>query len=562
MVAPPDFSRTFTHWADLARRLFGGDASVTLEELLTSGDPTPLYLLEDAERRNSVACLWEEELAPTRAWLGKPYRLQGQHEIQYHGPFTIRAMTLGELHASPDEVASSALWHRLRTFCSTVAFYEKASLPEHPEWVWAFDGDQPLPLLLRDGRVVWPEHWPWRSNIDSDELSEIFFLNHARVVDGAGRFHLVDAEGRLRFPQGYAYLSAEDGDPPAVEVSDDPAAPACDLITLEGARLNPPGIAVLTNTLQAGHALVQADDAGEVAPFGFINTRGVLVGPQRWFVVHPFADGMAAVQCPENGLWGFLNEQGDEAVPCRFARVENFCVGYAEVWPEENGLHGLIDHQGRYAVEPVANDITCIMPGLYLVTTPDGERHLADMKAGGGLTRLPVDKSLTQREIMGQFWGMPFEGTPRPASAPDDWARDNDIDVLLPPLDSLAHFAGRFNRETTRLDLVAQGLWGMEVRVVRDGQWNNCKLHASDTGVIAWPTYVSQSTFNLAEEAPVMGLEPYPQAAIGIPWSMLEKLEDDTAPAMPKPKTSPWVKALAIVYALMFLWILVSTIVA
>jgi len=94
------------------------------------------------------------------------------------------------------------------------------------------------------------------------------------------------------------------------------------------------------------------------------------------------------------------------------------------------------------------------------------------------------------------------------------------------PQRRLAGLTNLFDKRTGQRDLITAGLWGMRVEIVEDGQWNGWDFKAGDQGMIFLQYPVSASLFNLAVEAPVMGLFGRSDQCLGVAWELLRQVEE------------------------------------
>ena len=87
-----------------------------------------------------------------------------------------------------------------------------------------------------------------------------------------------------------------------------------------------------------------------------IGSQGEPVGTARFSDADGYgfaANGLAAVEDEETGLWGFVDETGSWAVEPAFLRARKFAPnGLAAAQDAETGRWGFVDETGSWAIEP------------------------------------------------------------------------------------------------------------------------------------------------------------------------------------------------------------------
>lgn len=97
-----------------------------------------------------------------------------------------------------------------------------------------------------------------------------------------------------------------------------------------------------------------AGDPGDA--WRVIGSSGEWVGTARFSDADEYgfaANGLAAVEDEETGLWGFVDEAGRWALQPTFLRAREFAPnGLAAAQDAETGLWGFVDETGSWAIEP------------------------------------------------------------------------------------------------------------------------------------------------------------------------------------------------------------------
>ena len=337
----------------------------------------------------------------------------------------------------------------------------------------------------------------------------------------------------------------------------------CDLIRpLSGERVNPPGVKALAGTLESQGALVVNEDDRHPIRLGRVDRRGQLFCGQaveegdlaiqswgcedlRWAAIHDESRGLAAVRCPDTGLWGYVGRRGEVLIPPAFGRAGSFSKVGAVVWPaEDKGLCGLIDQAGKWKILPQWRRIVQESERVMVVQdvddawgalSPTGEvlLPLAPRSVWAALPAVAV----ALQEVAARESKWPLD---RQAQADDaisdgvtaEWRRHWRAAVskaLAAGGDSLAHCAGLFDASTSERDLRTLGLWGQQVRLLADKTEGFLLPRAGEVGRIGAYYPVSLSCFDLRVEVPVNGLPTQPDAAIGIAWADLVLVEPQGA---------------------------------
>ncbi|MBR3333359.1 MAG: WG repeat-containing protein [Clostridia bacterium] len=101
--------------------------------------------------------------------------------------------------------------------------------------------------------------------------------------------------------------------------------------------------------------------------WGFINTKGEIVGEIRWEKIEGFSEEAAVIT--ESGKYGFLNKDGSVLIEPQYADASSFSGGLAAV--KVNGKWGFIDHSNHFVINP------------YYIAASDFKDGLADVCLSG-----------------------------------------------------------------------------------------------------------------------------------------------------------------------------------
>ncbi|MDD2465089.1 MAG: WG repeat-containing protein [Desulfobulbus sp.] len=392
------------------------------------------------------------------------------------------------------------------------------------------------------------------------------------VCNAEGRYGLI----RLRQLQGptpqvvgqwfqscsWAYLSGGNGTGSSIleatcsNVPDDRGELVCDLLDAQdGHRINPPGIKALMGSINYRGAIV-VNEAGFGRfhrVLGRVNRQGVLCNGQtrpsgegsdgtwvvddlRWLEIGSESERLTAVRSAENGLWGYVDQNGAISIAPQFGDVWAFNYGTAEVQPKGSSFWGLINTSGQWVLQPewaylkrwskriiVAEDAklrwgAINAQGKIIVEFRSLDDWMAHPEVIKRLEREEkrrswsenneTGKRLTLVETIAEIYKIEFRKKARQA--------------FLDCSTSLVGVEGIFDADTSERDLKEVGVWGREVRLLRDKTDGILQPGKGETGRIGCSYPVGLSTFDLSVEAPVSGLATQPEAAIGIPWRDLE----------------------------------------
>lgn len=331
----------------------------------------------------------------------------------------------------------------------------------------------------------------------------------------------------------------------------------CDIVSQGQIQLNNPDHRVLAGSLGHSGCVVKSSTGGRRL-VGWLPLENGDCAPERQSVVRQRArlrwadlqgssEGLRPAQQPESRLWGWADDLGAPAIAPRFSRVGHFHHGLAQAsTPEDPKLFGLVNRVGDWMLAPQWAFITWSSPRFMTVLNDAKEWGAMGFRVdengrviGEAAIVLPLQSEEAWSEVFhqqlareAQRRGMVSEPpdmspTDRVMAAIERVAHDRAFQtVQLAKQDSsLARLAGVFDAAGTR-DLMMAGVWCMRVRVLRD-QDKGFRIRAGETGNIFTQYPVSLSTYDLNQEAPVMGLQSAPHAVIGVPWGDLCKVVSD-----------------------------------
>lgn len=256
-----------------------------------------------------------------------------------------------------------------------------------------------------------------------------------------------------------------------------------------------------------------------------MDTDGSLLGELRWRWIDAMQhDRRAAVQDDPSGLWGYIDDTGAVVVPCRFHNAHPFNDGRAFVECSRGdgtcGM-GLINAEGAIVIDPHWKSIDHLRHD-YLVEDFAGQHGILDRDGNVVLEPqtliLDDEDDYDERERrIARAAQRALDAHPRHAEALKHIAAD--------PQRRLAGLTNLFGKRTGERDIMTAGLWSMRVEIVADGEWNGWDFKAGDQGHIFWQYPISASLFNLAEEAPVMGLFGRDDQCFGVAWELLRQVD-------------------------------------
>lgn len=325
----------------------------------------------------------------------------------------------------------------------------------------------------------------------------------------------------------------------------------CDIVSHGQIQLNNPDHRVLAGSLGHSGCIVKSSvsgsrlvgwlplESGDCAPerLPVVRQRAQL----RWADLQGSSEGLRPVQDPESLLWGWADEQAAPAIAPRFAGVGHFHHGLAQASPPEDPKRfGLVNRIGDWMMTPQWAFITWSSP-RFMTVRNDSDLWGAvgfPVDENGGVigeasALLPLQSEEAWLEVFhqqlareAQRRGMESEPpdmsrADRVMAAIESVARDRVFQTVQQAKHeaSLARLAGVFDAAGTR-DLMMAGVWCMRVRVLCD-QDKGFRIRAGETGNVFTQYPVSISTYDLSQEASVMGLQSAPHAVIGVAWGDL-----------------------------------------
>ena len=527
--SPPFSGIAFHQWQALAEDLKSGkrESTASLPDNTTSliyriRSTAPAGGWRAGESWFLAPCLSLEEATALLANLSRPDRNLCSLKLMPANHLEILPTPLVDVLA--DEACRKELQNRLKS----ITPYGDETLPTGGEWVWFVQAQEHWNLWLHEGQLYFPAGWStdkWLENIGPLKSYEGVF----HVTNGQGLAGLADLAGKMRLPCRYRWLSdvshyhhperrLEAQLPEALSEEGD-------LIDLDGRRINPPGIKLLAGTFTAwGQAVVVREGEGNTGLKGLMDIEGRLRGEMRWCWINTMHhDKRAAVQDDTTHLWGYIDADGQLVIPCKFCEAQPFNNGRAFVKSAQEGASGmgLIDTEGQFAIEPRWKSISHLRHD-YLVEDFEGRHAVIDrdgkvLLEPQFLTLDTADEVFDDREQrIARAVQTALDAHPRHAEALRRIAAD--------PQCRLAGLTGLFGKRADERDLMAARLWGMRVAIIEDRQWNGWDFKAGDEGMIFWQYPVSASLFDLAVEAPVMGLFGRNEQCLGVAWELLRHL--------------------------------------
>ena len=357
------------------------------------------------------------------------------------------------------------------------------------------------------------------------------FGNPSTVWSSEGLGGLIDGEGDCLLPCHYAYLSSPHSG--LIEVRKVPLPPVqppvthfdfmqftCDIVDYRtGRQVNPPGISALQDSLCVmGDRFVACREGVDIVDavqprMGFMNANSEWLGRSDWADVLLFNEYLAAVNCPDSGLWGFIDRNGDVAVPPRYADGSFFNDGAAIVpLPKEQAVDDarwvLINTLGE-AISGPWLDIKHGQGDTYLVS--DGANRWGVIHQRGTVLVNPIafapDASEDKRQatLQTRYREQRLQGLV-------------ERFVMLPLAEAVAGLELKRER-----DFFETSLWGKKVNVLHvPAHWQDT-FGPTTQGRIGWSYPASASLFDFDQECPVLlDRELADPLSLGIPWGDLE----------------------------------------
>lgn len=458
--------------------------------------------------RDSYLCLSEGEARMVVDQLRGPSPKVSRLYFKHYLHASHRLITLAEVLASGEH--SQRLQRRLRELTHyPAAAYERANTA-----VFWLDGGTTRNLLFRDDQLIPP------AETNRELLRELDWGKPICVWNSEGLGGVMATDGRFLLPCRYAYLDWNVvGE--WVEASVDPLPDAgsqpghwdflnfrCDVVDIrDGRQVNPSGTPALVNSLAWEYIFVALADrcTAEGRPLlGFMDTDGHWLGAPCWADVLLFNDGMAAVQCPDTGLWGYINRQGETLIPPRFLNSNFFNHGLAFVQkPSSPNDWYAINKQGEIVTGPWR---TIDHGRRNMIVVQDEHNRWALLDTAGQVKLDPqtLPDGLDEDERLQQL---------------DDAYRTQRQALIESLMDApLPQRVAELNPQSER-DLAEIGLWRRAVSVSALPEHWRALIDPNVAPRIGWAYPVSASVFDLAQEAPItFTKQDGATVTIGIPW--------------------------------------------
>lgn len=503
--------------------LAGGFADLTVYRIRSTA---PAGGFRAGESWFLAPCLCPEEAEVLLASLATPRRRHGDLYPLPNNRLEILPTPLSEVLA--DAPSRQDLLERFKSLTP----HQDGTLAEGGEWVWVFEAQQHWALWLEGGQLKGGQlHFPpgWVVDRERGRVGPLEgWRGYLHIYNQEGLAGLANLEGQLLLPCRYRWLGNVGFGRPVLEAQ----TVSCpgdesDLIDLSGHRLNPPGIKLLAGSFDTdGQAVVVRQGSGEAGLKGLMDGAGNLLGDIRWRWIKTPSEGRAAVQDEASGRWGYIDARGQPRIACQYQEAHSFSDqrAYASLPPDHDQAPrwGLIDPAGQWLgppqwqnMAPLRHDhIVEDLAGRYGVIDRDGRmllepRTLSDEEKGDG-------QGFAGWRDIRYTLQLELDNHARHPEARQRIAAD--------PQHSLAGLTHLFDSRTDQRDLINAGLWGMAVRIARDTSWNGYDFKAGDRGMIFWHYPIGASLFNLALEAPVMGLFGADEQCLGVPWVALQAI--------------------------------------
>jgi len=526
-----DTTTAIIFWQRLAPELLAArDDNNALADLLKAEHERLIYRIKLTDSETGwrageswflAPCLCREEAHALRAKLTYPDRRAGDFSKLSRPQIDLLPTTLDEVMA--DSECLKNLLDRLESLSP----YPLESLPNATEWFWCIQRQEHWNLLCDGERIVLPPTWIFDNDWNLGPLK--LNAGHIQVINRNSLIGLMNVSGHLALPCRYTWLGSalRNWDQQFMEAQ----LPNChpdesDLINLAGERLNPPGIKLLAGTLHSA-AVATEEGSGEAGLKCLMNsTSGKMPGELQWRWVKELWNGFAAVQDDTTGLWGYIDPAGQLVITPRFKEAHCFNDERALICPEGDDVrYGMISPDGKIAIKPIWKNIEHLR-NHYLVENDDGLYGAVDRDGRLLITPRPAtdeernDRGFGNDLLYGIKRGLEDELRGQAKTKAEALWKCIEEDANR----SLASLCGLFGANTGQNDLIDAGVWGLPVTIANDTTWNGWDFKAGDAGMIFWQYPVSGSLFNLAVEAPVMGLFDRDNQCLGVPWEALRQV--------------------------------------
>ena len=272
--------------------------------------------------RDNNLCLFEGEARMIVDRLRGPRPKASRLYLEDYQTASYRPVTLAEVLASAEQ--SQRLANRLRDLTDYPAeVYERADAA-----VFWLERSTSFNLLFCDDQLI-----PL-TEANSKPQSRLSWGNPFCVWNSDGLGGVMAVDGHFLIPCRFSYLEKNIAGG-CVEASTQPLADVrpplghwdflnfrCNIFDINsGRQVNPAATPALVNSLSIEGVFVALSDQHTATGrplLGFMDTKGHWLGAPCWADVLLFNDGLAAVQCPDTGLWGFINLQGETVIAPQF----------------------------------------------------------------------------------------------------------------------------------------------------------------------------------------------------------------------------------------------------
>lgn len=483
-----------------------------MRKLLEPYAETALYQVQIQEKEPNwkgstqwvaSTCFWLTQAQAYCGLLHKPDNEKKGRQV------TVQTVTLATLLTS-DESTKNLI-------CGIESFhfiYPPNALPNEPSWLWHFHGGKQYPLIVKNNKVMFPQHW----SDDKSHRSPLRWQNdHLMIINGQGLRGLVNPQGEFVLPCRYAYLGKIGNmskDEICLEAVVEVDSTTCDLINLKQERINPAGVKIVPESLQSSIVKVCHEEAEQQLLYGYMDTTGNLLGEIRWKMCGRHYIKYALVQCPKTDLYGFVDQQGNVTIEPQFIDVTPFNYGFTIVVVDHSGKKGVVDETGQMVIAPRWHNIDYFDREYFCATDENGASGLIDVE--GNLVVPPRHTEVDVYEKDGPRYYRESRSQLRQALY--EQMHHQLQQIRAKAVESLAPFIGVFRQDADERDLTVARLWRQEVELLDDYSG----IVAGTTGQISYYYPVSANCFDWKLEVPVTGLyDDNSERTVGVPWQKL-----------------------------------------
>jgi len=461
--------------------------------------------------RDSYLCFCEGEARMVVDQLRGPRPKASRLYFEDYLLASYRQVTLAEVLVSDD--AAGRLAKRLRQ----LTYYPASAYEQANAVVFWLDGTT-RNLLFSNDQMIRP------AESNRELLSELAWGTPRCVWNSEGLGGVMAKNGEFLLPCRYGYLDWRIVGH-YVEASIDPLPDVtlplshwsfldfrCDILDIrDGRQINPHGTPALVNSLDWEYVFVaQADRrTTDGRPLmGFMDTDGHWLGDPCWADVLLFNNDMAAVQCPDTGLWGYINRQGETTIPPQFLDSNFFNHDLAFVQKPDNPDDWYaINRQGKIINGPWRR-IDHSLSNLIAVQDAEHRWALLDM---AGQIKLPPH---VLPDVLGEDEHLPLLAKAYRAH------RQRLLESLSDA--PLAQRIVELNPQS-QSDFVEIGLWRYRVTVAALPEHWQGLIDTQVEPRLGWDYPVTAGIFDLTQEAPITFTKnDGGTVTIGIPWHDVE----------------------------------------